>query len=122
MCSRALKSTSHLRLFCSLTHYCSLDLLFDFDSQEKYQALPDTEKLPLSLVDDLVKLVQLAHVGQVELYDSIRSCCGLTGATSSGPLDDFVQRVSERVRVRERDEMCVREMSAMREIHGRKHT
>lgn len=29
-----------------------------------------------------------------QLYDSVRSCCGLTGATSSGPLDDVVQRVS----------------------------
>lgn len=53
--------------------------------------------MPLSLVDDLVKLAQLSHVGQAELYESLRSCCGLTGATSAGPLDDFVQRVSEGV-------------------------
>jgi hypothetical protein len=32
--------------------------------------------------------------GQAELYELIRSCCSLTGATSAGPLHDFEHKVS----------------------------
>jgi len=50
--------------------------------------------MPANLYNDLVRITQLARVGQVDLYDSIKACCNGTSAPDTPALSSFLSQVN----------------------------
>jgi len=68
---------------------CCCCLQYNYD-----QIKPSSTTMPANLYNDLVRITQLARVGQTDLFNAIKACCAGTTGTDTPALGSFISQVN----------------------------
>jgi len=69
--------------------YCCSALQYKYDKIKPYSTT-----MPANLYNDLVRITQLARVGQIDLYDAIKACCAGKGGSETPALGSFISQIN----------------------------